>query len=111
LANSTLVYLKAYSKLWIVYENRKQEVVYLPEGHTTHYREELSPKRENDANHPQRAQQAPKRVGEHRGVLPIHQPETGTGNDLDRRLKSFLEIKNPTPTRSFFGCLDTNNWT
>jgi hypothetical protein len=27
-----------------VYENRKQEVVYLPEGYTTHYWEKLSSK-------------------------------------------------------------------
>ncbi len=39
----------------IVNENRKQEVVYLPEGHTAHYREELQAKRTNVANHPQRA--------------------------------------------------------
>ena len=83
----------------------------VPEGHTTHYGKELSPKRENDANHPQRTQQAPKRIGEHRRILPIHQPETGTGNDLDRRLKSFLESKNINATRSFFGLLSANNWT
>ena len=84
MADSTLRYINAYSKPYIEYENRKQEVVYLPEGHTTHYREELPAKRENIANHPQRAQQAPKRIGEHRGILPIYQSETGTGNDLDR---------------------------
>jgi len=38
-----------------VYENRKQEVVYLPKGRTTHYREELSPKREINAKDKNRA--------------------------------------------------------
>jgi hypothetical protein len=38
LANSTLQYIKAYPKPRIMHKNRKQEVVYLPEGHTTHYR-------------------------------------------------------------------------
>jgi len=38
-----------------VYENRKQEVVYLPEGHTAHYRKELSSKREINAKDQNRA--------------------------------------------------------
>jgi hypothetical protein len=38
-----------------MYENRKQKIVYLPEGRTTHYREKLPAKRKNIANHKQRA--------------------------------------------------------
>ena len=52
--------------------------MYLPKGYTTHYRKKLPPKHSNDAEHQERTQQTPKRVREHRGILPIHQPETGT---------------------------------
>ena len=52
--------------------------MYLSKRYTTHYRKKLPPKHSNDAEHQERTQQTPKRVREHRGILPIHQPETGT---------------------------------
>ncbi len=57
--------------------------MHLPKGYTAHYRKKLPPKHQNDAKHQERAQQTPKRVRQRRGILPIHQPQTGTGRIPD----------------------------
>ena len=67
--------------------------MYLPKGHTTHYRQELSTKHTITAENKSCSKQTRTRIAEHRRVLPIYQFKTGTVGTTHCCANSMLPLK------------------